>query len=528
MGTRVLISDKVDAQCVEVLGRHPDIDVDLKTGLSPAELIAIIGDYDGLIVRSSTQVTAEVLEAAKQLRVVGRAGAGVDNIDVPTATRCGVVVMNTPGGNSVSTAEHSFAMLMAVARRIPQAAASIKAGKWERGKYTGVELAGKTLGVIGLGKVGREVAKRGAAFGMKVLGHDPFVSEQAASSFGAQLTPLEELYPAADFISVHLPLTEQTRHSISDRELAQCREGVRLVNCARGGIVDEAALLRALQSGKVAGVALDVYEEEPPTDSPLVQEEAVICTPHLGASTREAQTTVAVQVAEQVGELLTTGVVRNAINVPSVEPELYEALRPHLDLAERLGRIQGQLAEGQLQRITVEYHGDVTAYPTSPMTAAVLKGIMETISDRAVNFVNAPVFAQQRGIAVDELRSSDNDDYASLITVVYHTAEGSRRLSGAVFHRQDLRLVGLDEYIIDAFPEGHMLFYLNDDLPGVIGRIGTIMGSQNVNIAQMTVGRHQLGGQALTVLNVDSRVPDDLLDRVLADTTITWAKRISI
>jgi len=524
----VLVSDKVDAQCVEVLRQQGDIDVDEKTGLSPSELVAIIGEYDGLIVRSSTKVTAEVLEAAGRLRVVGRAGAGVDNIDVPTATRCGVVVMNTPGGNSVSTAEHSFAMLMSLARSIPQAAASTKSGLWERGRYTGVELAGKTLGVIGLGKVGREVAQRGAAFGMKVLGHDPFVSAQAASSYGAQESSLEELYAAADFISVHLPLTEQTRHSISDRELALCRDGVRLVNCARGGIVDEAALLRALQAGKVAGVALDVYETEPPTESPLLQEEAVICTPHLGASTREAQVTVAVQVAEQVAELLSTGVIRNAVNVPSVEPELYEAMRPHLDLAERLGRIQGQLAEGQLRRITVEYHGEVTEHPTSPLTAAVLKGIMETISDRVVNFVNAPVFAQQRGIAVDELRSSDNDDYASLITVVLHTAEGSRRLSGAVFHRRDFRLVRLDEYIFDAVPEGHMLFYINDDLPGVIGRIGTTMGSQNVNIAQMTVGRHQLGGRALTVLNVDSRIPDDLLEKVLSDPTVVWAKRISL
>lgn len=525
---KVLISDQVDSGCAEVLARRPGLEADVRTGLSPEELAAAIGEYEGLIVRSGTQVTAEVIEAAGKLRVVGRAGAGVDNIDVAAATRRGVVVMNTPGGNSVSTAEHSFAMLMALARNIPQAAASMRDGRWERGKFTGVELAGKTLGVVGLGKVGREVARRGAAFGMRVLGYDPYVSEQAASGYGAQVASMEQIYAEADFITVHMPLTAQTRSSISDAQFAQCKEGMRIINCARGGIVDEGALYRALESGRVAGAALDVYEAEPPEAIDLVSHERVICTPHLGASTREAQTTVALQIAEQVAEVLLDGVIRNAVNVPSVEPEVYQRMRPYLDLAERLGYALAQLSEGQLERITVEYHGEVTSHPTSPITAAVLKGIMATISDEAINFVNAPVFAQQRGVGVDELRSSEHDDYASLITVAYHTKQGTRTLSGSVFHKRDLRLVRLDDYRFDAVPEGHLLFYINEDRPGVIGRLGTIMGSHDVNIAQMAVGRHEQGGPALTVLNVDSHIPDEVLDAILADPHITWARRVSL
>lgn len=525
---KVLISDRVDSGCVDILTRRPGLEVDVRTELSPEELIAAIGEYEGLVVRSGTQVTAEIIAAATRLRVVGRAGAGVDNIDVAAATRRGVVVMNTPGGNSVSTAEHSFAMLLALARNIPQAAASMRDGRWERSKFTGVELAGKTLGVVGLGKVGREVAQRGAAFGMRVLGFDPYVSEQAAAGYGAQVASMEQVYAEADFITVHMPLAAQTRNSISDEQFAQCREGVRIINCARGGIVDEGALYRALESGRVAGAALDVYEEEPPRATKLVTHERVICTPHLGASTKEAQSSVALQIAAQVAEVLLDGVIRNAVNVPSMEPEVYQRMRPYLDLAERLGHALAQLSEGQLQRVAVEYYGEVTAHPTQSLTAAVLKGIMSTISDEAINFVNAPVIAQQRGVGVDELRSSEHDDYASLITVAYHTGQGVRTLSGSVFSKRDLRLVRLDAYRFDAVPEGHLLFYTNEDRPGVIGRLGTIMGDRNVNIAQMTVGRHEQGGPALTVLNVDSHIPDEALDAILADPHITWARRVSL
>jgi len=526
---KVLISDKMDPRCVEILQENPGVEVDVNIGLDAEELKNIIGDYEGLIVRSSTQVTAEILAGAGQLQVIGRAGVGVDNIDVKAATRSGVIVMNTPGGNSVSTAEHSFAMLMALARNIPQGTASIKAGLWERSKFTGVELCGKTVGILGLGKVGREVALRASAFGMRVLGYDPVVSREVAESFGTQLVETDEIYASADFITVHLPLIEQTRHMISDAQIAACKDGVYLLNCARGGIIDEQALLRGLQSGKVAGAALDVFEEEPPIFTELMGHERLICTPHLGASTREAQESVALQVAVQVGDVLMGRVIRNAINAPSVEPEVYEKMRPYLDLAERLGRLQAQLNEGQghLERVTVEYHGDVT-YPTSVMTSAVLQGIMSTMSDEPINAVNAPFFAQESGVRVDELRSSEHEDYASLITVIYQTDKGQRLLAGTLFGKSDPRLVRLDEYTFDAVPKGHMLFYINEDIPGIIGHIGTVMGDHKVNIAQMSCGRREMGGHALTILNVDEPIPQTVLDDVLGKDYIFWAKSASL
>lgn len=524
---KVLISDKMDPRCVEILLENDGVEVDVNTGLDTDELKEIIGDYEALIVRSSTQVTGDLLAAAKKLKVVGRAGAGVDNIDLEAATRSGVIVMNTPGGNSVSTAEHSFAMLMALARNIPQGTASLKAGLWERSKLTGVELRGKTLGVLGLGKVGSEVALRANAFGMKVLSYDPVVSREVAESFGAKLADPDEIYAAADFITVHLPLIEQTRHMISDAQIAVCKDGVFLINCARGGILDEAAVLRGLEAGKVGGVALDVFEEEPPTNNALVAHERVISTPHLGASTREAQESVALQVASQIGDVLMGRVIRNAINAPSVEPEVYAKMRPYLDLAERLGKLQAQLSEGRLERLTVEYHGDVT-YPTSLMTAAVLQGIMSTVSDEPVNAINAPFFAQQRGVRVDELRSSEHEDFASLITVVYQTDKGQRLLAGTLFGKSDPRLVRLDEYTFDALPKDDMLFYINKDIPGIIGHIGSVMGDHQVNIAQMSCGRHEVGGSALTILNVDGPIPQAVLDDILSRDYISWAKSASL
>ena len=525
---KVLISDKMDPRCVEILESNLGVEVDVETGLEPEELQAIVGQYEALIVRSGTKVTEEILGAARSLRVIGRAGAGVDNIDVAAATRRGIIVMNTPGGNSVSTAEHSFAMLIALARNIPQATGSLKARKWERSRYIGVELSGKTLGILGLGKVGRQVAARGAAFGMRVCGYDPFVSAEMAESYGARLVEMDEVFATADFISVHLPLGEQTRHIIGDAEFARCKEGVFWVNCARGGIVDEDALLRALETGQVAGAALDVFEQEPPVGWELIEHEQVICTPHLGASTREAQASVALQVAEQVGDALMDRVIRNAVNVPSVEPDVYQKMRPFLDLADRLGRIQAQLLEGQLERITLEYHGDVTGYPTSPLTAAALRGLVGSISDEPVNFVNAPFFMQERGVRVDELRSSEHEDYANLITVVCQTSRGARTLSGSIFAKHEPRLVRMDEYTFDATPQGHMLFYINDDRPGIIGRVGTVMGNQRVNIAQMSCGRHERGGRALTVLNVDSEIPQEVIETLLGQEFISWVRQVSL
>ena len=525
---KVLISDKMDPRCVEILEANDGIAVDVRSGLSPNALLDCIGDYEGLVVRSATKVTAEVLAAAPRLRVIGRAGTGFDNIDVEAATRHGVIVMNTPGGNSLSTAEHTFALIASLARHIPQATASLKKGLWERSQFVGVELAGKTLAVVGLGRVGREVSARAAAFNMKVLGYDPYIGQDMALSYGAHLASLDEIYATADFITVHTHLSDQTRYLISAAEIARCKDGVYLINCARGGIIDEDALLRGLTSGKVAGAALDVFEEEPPTLVGLLVDDRVICTPHLAASTKEAQANVALQVAEQVGDVLMGRVIRNAVNAPSVDPEIHGKLQPYLVLAERLGRLQAQLGAGQLERITIEYQGDVTAYPTSPLTSAVLKGIMETVSDASVNVVNALLFAQERGVQVDERLSSEHEDYASLITVVYHTNKGQRLLAGTLFGKSDPRLVRLDEYSFDAVPEGHMLFYINDDVPGIIGQIGTVMGSHEVNIAQMSCGRRQMGGQALTILNVDDQITTDVVDDILAREYISWAKQVSL
>lgn len=526
---KVLISDKVDTGCVDIL-QQGGLEVDVNTGLSADELLDIIGGYAGLIVRSATKVTAHVIERAEALRAVGRAGAGVDNIDIEAATRRGIVVMNTPGGNSVSTAEHSVALMMALARNVPRATASMKAGKWERSAFTGVELAGKTIAVLGMGKVGREVAERANGLGMRVLGYDPFMTHETIQSYGTQPAGLEQIWAEADVLTFHLPLTPQTKHYLSTEQLAQCKDGVRVINCARGGIVDEVALLAALESGKVAGAALDVFEEEPPApDSKLIAHDHVICTPHLAASTQEAQSNVALQVAQQVRDVLVEGVIRNAVNVPSIEPEAYEKLRPYLNLGERMGRIQGQLAEGSLERITIEYRGEVTAHATSPLTSAVLKGVMENFAEEgSVNLVNAPVVAQERGIRVDELKSSDPEDYASLLTVILEAGGRRRVLSGTLFGRRDPRIVRFDQYDLDAVPEGHMLFYINDDIPGIIGRVGSTMGGHKVNIARMSCGRHQVGGKALTVLNVDSHLSQAVLDEILQDPNISWARQVAL
>ena len=525
---KVLISDKMDSRCVGIIESHTGIQAEVRTDLSPEELRSVIEGYDALIVRSSTKVTGEILRAGKRLQVVGRAGVGVDNVDVETATRSGIIVMNTPGGNSTSTAEHSFAMLIALARNIPQATSSIKSGNWDRGQYLGVELAGKTLGVIGLGKVGREVAGRGAAFKMRVLGYDPFVAEEIALAHGAQLATLDEVMEQADFITLHLPLTSRTRHFISEEQLDRAKDGAFLVNCARGGIVDEHALLRALNSGKLAGAALDVFEEEPPTSPELIAHERLICTPHLAGSTREAQANVALQIAAQVSDVLLGRGIRNAVNLPRVEPENYEKIQPYLDLAECLGRILAQINEGQLECISVEYNGGLASHPSAPLTAAVLKGIMATISDDVVNIVNAPLFARERGIRVDELKSSEHGSYSSLITVVYQTTRARRVIGGTLFGKSEPRVVRLDDYSFEAVPEGHMLFYVNDDIPGIIGRIGSVMGRHQVNIGRMSCGRREVGGKALTILNVDGPVPDEVLEEIVSQRNISWAKRVSL
>jgi len=526
---KVLITDPVDQGCIDMLQKQ-GILVDMKTGLPADELKDIISDYSALIVRSGTKVTAEVIEAAAKLKVIGRAGTGVDNIDVDVATRRGIIVMNTPGGNTISAAEHTISMLLALSRNIPQATQSLKEGRWDRKIYMGVEVYGKTLGIIGLGRVGREVALRAGSFGMKLIGYDPFISDDAASKVGVKLVDLDEIFSESDYITLHTPLTSETKHLISEAQLERCKTGVRIINCARGGVVDEKALLKAIKSGRVAGAALDVYEDEPPSagSMELLKHERVICTPHLGASTREAQVNVALQVAQQVADVLTGGAVRNAVNLPSIDPKVYQRIEPYLNLAEKMGSLQSQLGEGHLREVSIEYRGDVLNYPTSPITSSVLKGIFAGSSERTINLVNAPFLARERGVKVNEIKSSEHEDFSNLITVTYCTSKGKRIISGTIFGKNDPRIVRMDECHFDAYPEGDMLVCGNVDVPGVIGRIGTILGDENINIARMTWGREKSGGRAVTLLNVDSPIPDQVLEKIVAQKHILWAKRVRL
>ncbi|RKY66737.1 MAG: phosphoglycerate dehydrogenase [Candidatus Latescibacterota bacterium] len=524
---RILVTDSVAQEGIQVL-KDAGFEVEERGKVPAEELRALIPGFEGLIVRSATKVPADVIEAARNLRAIGRAGTGVDTIDVDAATRKGIVVMNTPGGNTISTAEHTFSLLLALSRNIPQAVASVKRGEWDRKRYVGVEVMGKTLGIIGVGRVGREVAIRARAFGMRVLGYDPYITPDVASKAGVELVELERLLGESDYISVHTPRTESTYRMISRRELEACKPGVRIINCARGGIVDEEALLEALESGKVAGAALDVYEEEPPRNRALVEHPKVICTPHLGASTVEAQVNVALQIARQMVEFFRTGVAPNAVNLPPVDPEVFRRSKKFLELAEKIGRLQSQLGEGRLLKVTVEYRGEVLEHPTSLLTAAVLKGALEASSEVPLNLVNAPYIARERGVQVEEVRYSEHRDYLNLIAVYYRTDREERVISGTIFGKNDPRIVRIDEYHFDARPEGEMLFCGNEDVPGVIGRIGTLLGSHGINIARMSWGREQPGGKAVTVLNLDHPVSDEILEEIRSQPHILWAKRAKL
>jgi len=526
---RVLASDPLTDGWQEVLTDAAGVSVEINTGLSEAELVEIIGQFDGLIVRSGTQVTRKVIEAAGRLRVIGRAGVGVDNIDVDAATERGIVVANAPGGNTVSTAEHSVSMLLSLSRHIPQATASIRAGHWNRKAFTGVEVYGKTLGVIGVGRVGQEVVVRARSFGMKILGYDPFLSDSVAEQLRVTLATLDEIFEQADYITLHTPLTKDTRHLISEAQLKRCKKGVRIINCARGGLVDEAALADAIRSGHVAGAALDVFEEEPPPkDHPLLALDDVICTPHLGAYTTEAQEQVTRQIAEQVLDALNGQPVPNAVNMPSIDPQLFDAIRPYLMLAERIGSLMVQLSRGRLQRISIEYQGEILEYATSPMTASLLKGAIAELTDDPVTMVNAPLFARKRGVQIDEVRSGHHPDYANLMTVSCETDEGSSSYMATIFGRQDVRLVRMDGFEVKAKLEGDMLFCCNEDAPGVVGWMGTLLSDAGVNIADMALGRERRGGRAIMVLNIDAPVPDEAMEKIRSVEHVLWATQVTI
>jgi len=507
---KVLISDKMDPNAARIF-TEMGCDVDVITGETPEQLIARIGEYDGLAIRSSTKVTKEILDAATNLKVIGRAGIGVDNVDIPYASSKGVVVMNTPFGNSITTAEHAIAMIFALARQIPEANAQTQAGLWPKNGFMGVEVTGKTLGLIGAGNIGSIVASRAIGLRMKVVAFDPFLSPERAVELGVEKVELDELLARADFITLHTPLTDQTRNILSKENLAKTKKGVRIVNCARGGLIDEAALKEALDSGHVAGAALDVFQTEPAKDSPLFGTPNFICTPHLGASTTEAQVNVALQVAEQMADFLVNGGVTNALNMPSLSAEEAPKLKPYMALAEKLGSLVGQLTTGAIPRISIHTEGAAAELNARPIVAAVLAGFLRTQSD-SVNMVNAPFLAKERGIEVREVKSEKEGDYHTLVRVSVKTAEGERSVAGTLFSNSEPRLVQLFGIKVEAELAGHMMYIVNEDAPGFIGRIGTLLGENSINIGTFNLGRHAAGGEAVLLLSVDSPVPATVIE----------------
>jgi D-3-phosphoglycerate dehydrogenase len=514
---KVLISDKLSPASVEIFKRR-GIEVEFRPGLSPAEIRAIIAPFDGLAVRSATKVTRELMEAAPNLKVVGRAGIGVDNVDVTSATARGVVVMNTPYGNAITTAEHAIAMMFALARQIPEASASTKAGKWEKNRFMGVELFGKTLGLIGCGNIGSIVADRAVGLKMKVVAFDPFLSETRAIEIGVEKVELNTLLERADIITLHTPLTEQTRNIISRENIARMKKGARLINCARGGLVDEQALYEALTSGHLAGAALDVFETEPATDSPLFGLENVVCTPHLGAATAEAQENVALQIADQMADYLLSGAVSNAINSPSVTAEEAPRLKPYMALAQLLGSLAGQLTamqSGALTAIRVEYEGAAAELNHRPLTAAALAGTLAPLLG-AVNMVNAPVVAKERGIAVAETVHERRGDYHTLLRVTVVTNGQERSVAGTLVGENKPRLVEIKDIAVEADFAPHMLYVTNQDKPGFIGRFGMVMANAGINIATFHLGRAVQGGDAICLVSLDGPVPDAVLREVRA------------
>lgn len=524
---KVLISDNLSKQGIDIL-KKAGLEVDARTKTTPEELLSVIGNYDALIIRSATSVTEEALEAAKKLKIIGRPGSGLDNVDIPAATKRGVVVMNTPGGNTITTAEHTIGMLFAAARYIPQAAALLRQGQWEKKKFMGVELSGKTLGIIGIGNIGGVVANRAIGLKMNVIAYDPFISPERVKEMGIELVNLDELYKRSDFITIHTPMTKETKGLINKDTIAKMKNGVRILNCARGGIVNEQDLYEALKSGKVAAAAFDVFENEPPVNNPLIALENFIGTPHLGAQTTEAQENVATAIAEQIVDFFVHGTVRNAVNVPSVSADQLPKLQPFITLAERLGSFEGQLYEGALTEVTVEYRGEVAEFNVAPITIAILKGLLTPILTQIVNYVNAPIIARERGINVKESKVSDVEDFTSLITLKVKAGNKTGIVSGALYNKKDPRIVQIDEFPIEAIPEGYMLILDNNDKPGVIGNIGNILGQNNINIAKMHFGRVKPGGKAITVVGIDSPVPPALLEQIKKLPNVLSAKQIKL
>ncbi len=526
---KILISDKLAEEGVAILKAVKEFQVDCKYGIKPEELKKIIKDYDALIIRSGTEVTADIIEAADHLKVIGRAGVGLDNVDLKAATKKGIVAMNTPAGNTTSTAEHTMSMILALSRNIPQAHASMKSGKWERSKFMGVELYGKTLGIIGLGRIGSAVAKMAKSFGMKIIAYDPFISLEVASKMEVEMVELKDLYPKADYITIHIPKSSETKYLISDKEFGLMKKGVRVLNCARGGIIEEAALVRALEGGKIAGCALDVFEEEPlSASSPLLKFDNCIMTPHLGASTSEAQVNVAIEIAETVRNALLGKGIINAANFPSVDASTYKLLEPYINLAERMGKFAGQLINGRTSEVKITYSGSVTQYKVAPVTMAMVYGLLTPILGETVNFINALDVAKERAIKVEEVQSTQEAEFVNLVSIKVKTDKEVFSLWGTLSGNKQPRIVKVNNVYVEAVPNGYMLFINNNDKPGIVGAVGTVLGQGGINIGGITFGRETPGGLAVSVVNVDSEISDQVLEKLRKTKDILFVKLIKV
>ncbi|OKH25735.1 phosphoglycerate dehydrogenase [Chroogloeocystis siderophila] len=510
---KVLVSDPIDQAGIDILSQVATVDI--KIGLSSEELAQIIPEYDALMIRSGSRVTQEIIEAGTQLKIIGRAGVGVDNVDVNAATRKGIVVVNSPEGNTIAAAEHALAMMLALSRYIPDANASVKSGKWDRKSFIGAEVYKKTLGIVGLGKIGSHVATAAKAMGMKLLAYDPFISTERADQLGCRLVEMDVLLQESDYITLHIPKTPETTHLIDAAAIAKMKPNARIINCSRGGIIDETALYNALKEGRIAGAALDVYETEPLGDSPLKSlEKQVILTPHLGASTTEAQVNVAIDVAEQIRDVLLGLPARSAVNIPGLGPDILEELRPYMQLAETLGNLVGQLAGGRVEQLVVKLQGELATNKSQPIVVAALKGLLSQALRERVNYVNASIEAKERGIRVIETRDAGERDYAGSLHLEAKGSLGDHSVTGALLGDSEIRITDIDEFPVNVPPSQHMLFTLHRDMPGIIGKIGSLLGSFNVNIASMQVGRKIVRGDAVMVLSLDDPLPDGILDEI--------------
>lgn len=523
---KVLVADPIDKAGIEAL--KAEVEVDVKTGLKKDELIAIIAEYDGLVVRSETRVTADVIKAAKKLQVVGRAGVGIDNIDLDEATRSGIIVVNAPTSNTISAAEHSFAMMMALARHIPQANDKLKSGLWQRKDYIGTELKDKTLGVVGLGNVGSEVATRAQAFDMRTIGFDPFITAEYVQKLGIELVSLDDLLAQSDFISLHVPLTPETRNLIGVENIGKLKPNVRIVNCARGGLIDEKALVEAIEAGKIAGAAIDVFENEPVTESILFTQDRVIVTPHLGASTLEAQAGVATDIAEQILCVLKGKPARYTVNAPKIAAEVLQVLAPYTGVASMLGSLARQLMEGQIQSINIDYSGEIAAYDATAIKASIIGGLLEGVSEERVNIVNAAFIASQRGIKIVEQKNTACENYSSLITLEVNTSAGSTTVAGTVL-RGETHIVRINDFWPDIVPTGgYFLFSDHRDRPGMIGTVGNITGKADINISSMQLARLEQRGRALMILALDEPLSEEHRQEVLAIPDVQTAKMVKL